>query len=315
MPFQFTLALVSLVMMLCAFLLFTDKGSTKRKLNERVLATREVRTQQPTAVDALLGAEAPRSLLLRLASVLGYQADLPAAYAASPAIVGPVAAIVGVVSLNLSSRILPSTPAMLISAAAALLFARFLFRRKSKAYTAILFRQIPDAMSLMLRAVRAGLPVAEAVRSVGRESMSPTREEFSQVAGETALGMPVEVAIRRLADRTTIQEYAFFAVIIGLHAQTGGNLSETLENLADMVRRRVAMAAKSKALSAEGRLSAGVIAALPFVVGLLTLIFNPGYLREFVDNPNGPTLIGVFVALLSTGLFVSHLLIQRSMED
>ncbi len=315
MQFQFTLALVSLVMMLCAFLLFTDKGATKRKLNERVLATREVKTQQPAEVDALLGVEGPRSLLLRLASVLGYQADLPAAYAASPTIVGPVAAIVGVVSLNLSSRILPSTPAMLISGAVALLFARFLFRRKSKAYTALLFRQIPDSMSLMLRAVRAGLPVAEAVRSVGRESMSPTREEFSQVAGETALGLPIEVAIRRLAERTTLQEYAFFAVIIGLHAQTGGNLSETLENLADMVRRRVAMAAKSKALSAEGRLSAGVIAALPFVVGLLTLVFNPSYLREFVDNPSGPTLIGVFVALLATGLFVSHLLIQRSMED
>ena len=88
--------------------------------------------------------------------------------------------------------------------------ARFMFKRKSKAYTDQLFKQIPDAMSLMLRAVRAGLPVAEAIRSVGRESMSPTRDEFSRVAGEAALGSPIEVAMRRLADRTTIQEYAFF---------------------------------------------------------------------------------------------------------
>jgi tight adherence protein B len=315
MSFQLVLAVVGAVMVICAALLFTDGGSASRKLNERVLATREVKTQQPAAVDAMLAAESSRGLFLRLASWLGYRSDLPAGYAASPKIVGPVAAMVGVGALNLSKHVISPTPAICLSIGIALLFARYLFRRKSKAYTATLFRQIPDAMSLMLRAVRAGLPVAEAIRSVGRESMAPTQEEFARVAGETALGMPVEVAIRRLAERTEIQEYAFFAVIIGLHAQTGGNLSETLENLADMVRRRVAMAAKSKALSAEGRLSAGVIAALPFVVGLLTFAFTPAYLTEFVVNPNGPMLIGVFAGLLCTGLFVSHLMIQRSMED
>ena len=315
MSFQLISVVVSLFMVGGAFLLFTDGGSTKRKLNERVLATRELRSQQPAEVDALISAQIQESVFIRLAAMLGYQADLPAAYAASPKIVGPLAVIVGVVVFNLGSRILPTTYVIPLSIAVGLLVARYLFRRKSRAYNAILFRQIPDAMSLMLRAVRAGLPVAEAIRSVGTESMSPTQEEFARVAGETAIGMAIEVAIRRMAERTQIQEYAFFAVIIGLHGQTGGNLSETLENLADMVRRRVAMAAKSKALSAEGRLSAGVVAALPFVVGILTLIFTPGYLMEFVTNPRGPTLIGVFVALLSIGIFSSHLLIQRSTED
>ncbi len=308
-------AVVGLVMLACAFLLFTDGGSTKRKLNDRVLATREAKGQQSNEADALIAAEAKRGRLFRLASWLGYQADLPAGYAASPQIVGPLAAIVGVLAFNLSKRLIPLTPTLLLSVVVSLLVARYLFHRKSKAYNAILFRQIPDAMSLMLRAVRAGLPIAEAIRNVGRESMSPTQEEFARVAGETALGMPIEVALRRLADRTKIQEYAFFAVIIGLHAQTGGNLSETLENLADMVRRRVAMVAKGKALSAEGRLSAGVIAALPFIVGFMTFCFTPGYMGEFVTNPGGPMLIGAFVVLLCTGLFVSHLMIQRSMED
>lgn len=315
MSLHLMLAVVSLVMVIGAFLIYTDSGGTKRRLSERVSATREVKTQQAVEVDALIDTQTASGVLLRIASMLGYQADLPAAYAASPAIVGPLAAIMGVLAYNLSSRVISQAFAIALSVAVGLLVARFLFRRKSNAYNAILFRQIPDAMSLMLRAVRAGLPVAEAIRSVGAESMSPTQEEFARVAGETALGMPVEVAIRRLAERTSIQEYAFFAVIIGLHAQTGGNLSETLENLADMVRRRVAMAAKGKALSAEGRLSAGVVAALPFVVGILTLIFTPGYLLEFVTNPNGPMLIGVFAGLLCTGIFVSHLMIQRSTED
>ena len=315
MSFQLILAAVSVFMVVGAFLLFTDGGSTSRKLNARVLATRELGNQQPEEIGTLISAENQKSVFLRLSTVLGYQSDLPAAYAASPKIVGPVAVILGVVAFNLSNRIISPVYSVLVGVIVSLCIARYLFKRKTKIYNAIMFRQIPDAMSLMLRAVRAGLPVAEAVRNVGRESMSPTQEEFARVAGETALGMPIDVAIRRMAERTQIQEYAFFAVIIGLHAQTGGNLSETLENLADMVRRRVAMAAKGKALSAEGRLSAGVVAALPFVVGLITLVFTPGYLMEFVTNPRGPTLIGVFVALLSIGMFVSHLLIQRSTQD
>lgn len=308
-------AAVSIGMVGCSVFLFTDGGGTKRRLSERALATRDSISQHPSATEALSATQPASSMVLRVASVLGYQADLPAAFAASPKIVGPVAAIVGTIAFNLASRVVSPIYAILIGVSVALFLARYLFGRKSRAYAVQLFRQIPDSMSLMLRSVRAGLPVAEAVRNVGRESMSPTLEEFARVANEAALGVPIEVAIRRMADRTGLQEYAFFAVIIGLHAQTGGNLSETLENLADIVRRRVAMAAKGKALSAEGRLSAGVIAGLPFVVGVLTFICNPNYLKEFITNPNGSTLIAVFVVLLCTGLFVSHLMIQRSTED
>lgn len=302
------------VMILLAALLFTEDGTTKRRLRERILATREIKRIEDPA-DSLIFGPTTRSPLLKLASFLGYRSDLPAAYAASPRIVVPVAALIGVVAINLGQRVLPKSAALCAGVFLAFIVARYLFKRKSKRYTTLLFRQIPDTMSLMLRAVRAGLPVTEAIRNVGRESISPTKDEFARVAGEAALGSPIEIAMRRLADRTQIQEYAFFSVIIGLHAQSGGNLSETLENMADLVRRRVAMAAKGKALSAEGRLSAGVVGALPFVVGLLTMVMNPGYINEFITNPRGPTLILIFAGMLSTGLFVTHLMIQKSMED
>lgn len=304
----------STIMLACAGLLFADTDS-KRHLRERVMETRELKTQQTLAAESLIYVPIERSMLLRVAHLLGYRSGLPPAYAASPQIVVPVAALIGVIFFFLSGHIVPKSAAIGIGLVVTVVAARFMFKRKIKAYTNHLFKQIPDTMSLMLRAVRAGLPIAEAVRSVGRESMSPTRDEFSRVAGEAALGSSIEVAMRGLADRTQIQEYAFFAVIIGLHAQTGGNLAETLENMADMVRRRVAMAAKGKALSAEGRLSAAVVGALPFLVGILTFFFNPGYLNEFITNPKGPTLIFAFVILLSTGLFVTHLLIQQSGED
>jgi len=312
MPFPLIMTFAAFAMLLCSVLLFTDKGGLKRKLQERVLATHELKNQPLGTADIVANVTPTSHPLLRLASLLGYAPDLPAGYAASPRTVGALSAIMGLVAFNLSKHVVSP---FILGSVAALLIARFLFRRKSRAYSALVFRQIPDAMALMLRAVRAGLPVAEAIRNVGRESMSPTREEFARVAGEAAFGMPVEIAVRRLSERTGIQEYAFFAVILGLHGQTGGNLSETLENLADMVRRRVAMAAKSKALSAEGRLSAGVIAALPFFTGLLTFAFNSDYMSEFWTSPGGPTLIAVFVVLLCTGLLVSHLLIQKSMQD
>ena len=278
------------------------------------MATRESKSQLGLA-ESLIYVPVQQTLLLRVASFLGYEGNLPKAYAASPKVVVPFAVMIGFLVLRFSGRALPQSAALALGIVTAAAIARFLFKRKSRAYKAHLFKQIPDTMSLMLRAVRAGLPVAEAIRSVGRESMAPTRDEFARVAGEAALGSPIEIAMRGLADRTGLQEYAFFSVIIGLHAQTGGNLSETLENLADMVRRRVAMAARGKAMSAEGRLSAAVVGALPFVVGLLTTFMNPGYLNEFMTNPKGPMLIMVFVGLLVLGLGATHLLIQRSTED
>jgi tight adherence protein B len=197
----------------------------------------------------------------------------------------------------------------------AALTARFLLRRKTVQYAALLFRQIPEVMALVLRAVRAGLPVAEALRSVGREMPSPTREEFSRISGEAVLGVPLETAMSHLYARTQIREYAFFAVTLGLNRQTGGNLAETLDILADTVRRRVAMAGKARALSSEARASAGILAALPFVVGLVITAINPGYMNEIFTDPRGSNLILAFVVLLTCGLLTIRWIIKRSSQD
>ena len=314
--FTLTMVATSALLVVVGMLVFVESGSGQRRLLERVSATREIKTSQSGGPnDLLIGAPVKRSVLLRVAAWLGYQADLPPRYAASMRIVVPVACTAGIMVFAFGKSLLPPAAAALGAVVVTLFVARFQFRRRSKIYSALLFRQIPDTMSLMLRAVRAGLPVAEAVRSVSVESLSPTQEEFARAAGEAALGMPLEITLRRLSERTKIQEYAFFSVVIGLHAQTGGNLSETLENLADMVRRRVAMAGKAKALSAEGRLSAILVGALPFVVGIMTTFLTPDYMQEFVRNPKGPILIGAFAVLLSLGMFISNLMVKRSTED
>ena len=179
----------------------------------------------------------------------------------------------------------------------------------------LLFRQIPEVMALVLRAVRAGLPVAEALRSVGREMPSPTREEFARISGEALLGVPLETAVSHLYARTQIREYAFFAVTLGLTRQTGGNLAETLDLLADTVRRRVAMAGKARALASEARASAGILAALPFVVGLVITAINPGYMNEIFTDPRGNKLIVALAVLLACGLLTIRWIIKRSSQD
>ena len=302
---------------LCAgiYLAMGGEGGDKR-LRERLSTLSGLRSQPGDPIEASLLDEAEKKTIgVRLARLLGYRPDLPAPYAPSLKIVVPLAVIGGLVVFKLVGAILSLLPALALGVAGGLIVATLLFRRKNSAYRAMLFRQIPDTLSLMLRAVRAGLPVAEAIRSVSRESMSPTREEFTRVAAETALGMPIELTLQRLFARTQIQEYAFFAVVIGLHGQTGGNLSETMENLADMVRRRVAMVGKAKALAAEGRLSAIIVGALPFAVGGLISLINPGYMSEFIDNPKGKTLVLAFFILLGLGLFATNWITQQSVKD
>ncbi len=311
----FVIAAFALLLFACALLLLGGRGDEKR-LRDRVTGTRDVKIEgQRSPQDLLIDTPSNKTLWQKAAEILGYRPDLPTTYRGSFKIVLPLALIAGTLTFRLVQSAFPAGAAILAGTGVTLVVINILFRRKTKAYRGLLFNQIPDAMSLILRAVRAGLPVAEAIRSVGREGMSPTREEFQRVAGEAALGMPIEVTLARLYRRTDIQEYAFFSVVIGLHGQTGGNLSETLENLADMVRRRVAMAGKARALAAEGRLSSLVVGGLPFVIGILIMFVNPGYMNEFVDNPKGPMLGVLFAVLLTVGLVINNWMIQRSTQD
>ena len=314
---QPNMILVGAGFFLCVGVYLALGGDTgDKRLRERLSGMSDIRLQPGEFTEESLLSEAEKKDIgSRAARLLGYRADLPASYAPSLKIVVPVAGIVGVIVFKLFGAVLSALPAGALGVVAGLLATSFMFRRKTAAYRTMLFRQIPDTLSLMLRAVRAGLPVAEAIRSVSRESLSPTREEFIRVAAETALGMPIELTLQRLFERTGIQEYAFFSVVIGLHGQTGGNLSETIENLADMVRRRVAMVGKARALSAEGRLSAVVVGSLPFVVGGLISFLNPDYMTEFVENPKGKVMILVFFILLGLGLFTTHWITERSTRD
>lgn len=112
-----------------------------------------------------------------------------------------------------------------------------------------LFEQFPDALAMIVRAVRVGIPVTDSIRGVGRELQAPTGPEFVKLSNELAIGALLPNALKAMAERNGLQEYRFFATALSLQSQTGGGLSETLENLADVIRKRVAVRQKGHALT------------------------------------------------------------------
>ncbi len=177
------------------------------------------------------------------------------------------------------------------------------------------FKQIPDAVGLMVRAVRAGLPVGEAIRSVAREMPEPTRGEFQRVIAETGIGATLEQALWGVFLRTGLREYAFLSVVIGLQSTTGGSLAEALDNLGDIVRKRVGMAGKASALAGQAKASAAILVALPPFSGGAIALIRPDYMTALFNDPRGMNLLATAIIMLLAGILVIRGLIKRSVSD
>jgi tight adherence protein B len=177
-----------------------------------------------------------------------------------------------------------------------------------------LLAQFPDALALIVRAVRVGIPVPESLRAVAREAREPTRSEFDLLQGQIAMGRPLDGALRELAVRNSIPEYGFFAAVITLQAQTGGALSETLETLADIIRRRIAMKERGHALSSEARTSTYVLGALPIVAGALMYFTSPSYIGLLFTEPTGHMLLGAAALSLATGMGAMRFIIRKTLS-
>ena len=172
-----------------------------------------------------------------------------------------------------------------------------------------LLEQLPDALGLLVRAARSGMPISEGVRVCANESVSPTADEFRMIADGVAVGTPLEVALEEAADRTGMPEYRFFVTAVVLQRETGGSLAETLDNLAEVIRVRKSIKLKAKALSAEARMSVYVLAALPFfAVGALAVI-SPQYVSKLVE-PDGKMLLGIAAILMTLGLGSMQMMIR-----
>ncbi len=187
------------------------------------------------------------------------------------------------------------------------------FRRMDARRRQQLLVQMPDALAMIVRAVRVGIPIPEAVRAVAQEAEPPTAVEFAALNSEIVIGVPLEDGLRALARRTELGEYSFFATAVSVQSQTGGGLTEVMENLADVIRRRVALQSRGYALSAEARSSAVVLAVMPVLTGIMLWLINPAYMNTLFDEPLGHMLLGAGVSLLAIGIFVMRTIIRRTL--
>jgi tight adherence protein B len=141
--------------------------------------------------------------------------------------------------------------------------------------------KFPDAIELLVRGLRSGLPVTETLTVVAKEVPGPVGEEFKLVTERIKIGKTMEDALQETADRLAISEFNFFCITLAIQRETGGNLAETLANLADVLRKRAQMKLKIRAMSSESKASAYIVGSLPFIVFGMIWWINPGYIGDF----------------------------------
>ena len=153
-------------------------------------------------------------------------------------------------------------------------------KRRTNAFNA----KFPDAIELLVRGLRSGLPVTETLTVVAQEVPGPVGEEFKGIVERIKIGRTMEESLQAAADRLGIPEFNFFTITLAIQRETGGNLAETLSNLSDVLRKRSQMKLKIKAMSSESKASAYIVGALPFIVFLMIFWINPTYIGGFFEE-------------------------------
>lgn len=209
---------------------------------------------------------------------------------------------------------LPSIASLAAWPLLALLLSRKAFATLHGRRNAALFNQLPDALSTIVRCVRVGIPVQESFRIIASDMQAPIAEEFGRLADRLALGVAVEQALPELAERTGLAEFHFFASALALQARTGGGLAQTLDTLAEVIRKRVAARARGYALASEARTSAMILGALPIVSGVALTLLKPAYMALMIDTSLGRALLGAAVVLLVSGALVMRSIIRKALS-
>jgi len=164
--------------------------------------------------------------------------------------------------------------------------------------------QFPDAIDLICRGLRSGLPVTESINAVARELPDPLGMEFRRITDGVRVGQSLDAALWEVARRIDTPEFRFLVIAMAIQRETGGNLAETLGNLSDLLRKRRQMKLKIKALSSEAKASAYIVGSLPFLMYLAMSLVNPGYTDVFFTDPRGIMMGGVAVGLMVVGALV-----------
>jgi tight adherence protein B len=181
-----------------------------------------------------------------------------------------------------------------------------LINRRVGAFTS----KFPDAIELLVRGLRSGLPISETISVVASEVPGPVGFEFRSIADKMKIGKTMDQALQETADRLGTPEFQFFCITLAIQRETGGNLAETLSNLADVLRKRSQMKLKIRAMSSESKASAYIIGVLPFIVFGLIMMINPPYMMGFFTDERLMVAGGVGLLWMSIGAFIMKQMIN-----
>ena len=182
----------------------------------------------------------------------------------------------------------------------------FLGKRRMKKFSS----HFADAVDVIVRGIKSGLPVHDCFKIIARESPAPLGPEFQMLVEGLGVGLTLQQALDKMYERMPTPELKFFSIVIGIQQKTGGNLAEALGNLSTVLRARKMMGEKIKALSSEATASAGIIGALPPAVMILVSITTPAYMGKLFTEPRGQFMLLVAVLMMSLGVFVMKRMIS-----
>ncbi|RCS25028.1 pilus assembly protein [Phyllobacterium salinisoli] len=188
-------------------------------------------------------------------------------------------------------------------------FVGYMRSRRIKAF----LNEFPNALDVIVRSVRSGLPLNDGLRLIASEAREPVRAEFRRIVESQQMGLSIPEATAKMPDSMPCPEANFFAIVIQIQSQAGGNLSEALSNLSRVLRDRKKMKAKVNALSMEAKASAAIIGALPFIVTLLVYLSSPQYILVLFTSQTGHLLLGISAVLMTIGILIMRKMINFTM--
>jgi tight adherence protein B len=186
------------------------------------------------------------------------------------------------------------------------LYVSFLRRRRFKKFT----KEFPNAVDVIVRGVKSGLPVVDCLRIISVEAQEPVRSEFKEIVEDQTLGLPLDQAVQRLSTRIPLAEARFFAIVISMQSRTGGSLSDALGGLSRVLRERQKMQAKIRAMSTEATTSAGIIGSLPVAMIAMMKLASPKYIDLMFTTFAGNMILAACVTWMLVGVFVMAKMIK-----
>jgi len=273
---------------------FRHSDSTKDKVEAQM--RKAVAARKPTAHHIAGSDSRVQALMLRLHRTGKTWTVTQYLYAT----LGLILAVIVIVYIKTGAAMLSLGVGIVVGAGLPHFIVGFFIKRRANAFTV----KFPDAIDLLVRGLRSGLPIAETLGVVGSEVPGPVGEEFRLITERIKIGRTMEDALQETADNLDMPEFNFFCITLAIQRETGGNLAETLANLGDVLRKRSQMKLKIKAMSSESKASAYIVGSLPFIVFGMIYWINPEYIGGFfVDERLIVTGLGALV-WMSIGAFI-----------